>query len=112
MAPPLGSDLGGRCAKTLQLRLLVQLALVAGLLLALIGVLTFHAPSCAGGGPTAPPSCSAWETSQWLMIAGVFLAVLAMLLLAHLRKLEAQARAAPPPVGEPSAAPAERTTDD
>ncbi|MDE1819943.1 MAG: hypothetical protein KGJ23_04965 [Euryarchaeota archaeon] len=61
---------------------------VTGLVIALVGVATFHPPTCTGGGPGSPSACTSWEDSQWLMIGGVFLAVTAMLYLAALLREE------------------------
>ncbi len=72
-----------------RLRWTGRLLLLAGLLIAGAGLATFHAPTCTGGGPSSPATCTPWETSQWLMIAGVLLAVVALLMLAWLAKWNA-----------------------
>lgn len=72
-----------------RLRWTGRLLLLAGLVIAGAGLATFHAPICTGGGPSSPATCTPWETSQWLMITGVLLAVVALLLLAGLAKMDA-----------------------
>lgn len=74
--------------------------ILVGIALAVTGLATFKAPTCTGVSPTTPATCSAWETSQWLMIGGVLLAVPALLYLANVKMHERLAEAAAPTTDE------------